>query len=122
MSPINFDLLQAEYPEYAASWAALREWFSRNWRKRYVELSVLLRSLRKLDKVEMILAIHTMVEMGMLKIAYRVKSPSGDLLEGDFDRPDVIPPELPNRDSSELVKTDESDIVSGYRWELADAA
>lgn len=122
MSPINFEILQAEYPEYAATWRALRDWFSHNWRKRYIELSVLLRALRHVDKMDVIMAIHTMVERGMLEIAYRVKAPGGYLLEHDFDRPDKVPPELPDRDFSGTVKTAESDIVSGYRWEPSDAA
>ena len=122
MSPINFDHLLTEYPEYADCWTALRDWFDSNSRKRYVELSVLVRSLRNLDKIKLILAINTMVEEDMLKMAYRVKAPDGDLLEKDFDRPDIIPKELPDRSFSGRVRTEEADIVSGYRWEPADAA
>lgn len=126
MSPIDFDTLQADYPEYATAWAALREWFASNWRKQYVELSVLLRAIKRLSPsisdLDVILAIQTMVEHRMLALAYRVKAPSGELLEGDFERPDKVPAELPDRDHSGYVKSEEADIVSGYRWEPADAA
>jgi hypothetical protein len=122
MSPINFDILRAEYPEYEAEWNALQEWFNRNWRKRYVELSVLLRTLSKFDRIRVILALQEMIDRGMLAATYRVKSPEGDLLEGDFDDPDQIPDELWARDSSHKISTAEGDLVSGYRWEPTDAA
>ena len=87
MLPINFDTLQSEYPEFAAVWPALRGWFDKNWRKRYVELSVLLRALPKTDRLKLVLAIQAMVDQDMLVIAFRFRSPSGDLLEAEFDEP-----------------------------------
>ena len=121
MSPIDFDFLQAEHPEFADIWPELRRWFSRNWRKQYVELSVLLRALPHLDRRDLILAIQTMIERGMLSMAYRVKAPGGYLLEGEYEEPDQIPKELPDRDYSGSIRTAEGDIVSGYRWEPAGA-
>jgi hypothetical protein len=122
MSPINFDILQSEYPEFEAVWPMLRTWFDKNWRKRYVELSVLLRALPQLDRLDLVLAIQAMIDRGMLATAYKVKSPGGDLLEGEFDQPDKVPPRLPDRDYSRYINTDEADIVSGYRWEPVGAA
>ncbi len=116
MSPINFDILQAEYPEYATVWSVLREWFKRNSRKQYVELSVLLRAFPKIDRLAFIFALQAMIDKGMLAAAYRVRSPEGDLLESEFDEPDQIPPQLPARDYSHMVSTEEGDVVSGYRW------
>ena len=122
MSPINFDLLRAEYPEFGEVWSALQGWFERNRRKRYVELSALLRALPDVDKVQAVLAFQKMLERGMLATAYKVKSPSGDLLEGEYDWPDDVPDRLPARDHSHYVDTDEADIVSGYRWEPVGAS
>lgn len=122
MLPINFDILRAEYPEYAAEWKSLREWFTRNWRKRYVELSVLARALPELDRLALVQAIQAMVDNSMLAVAFRVKAPGGYLLEGEFEGLDQIPPELPDRDYSGHVDTAEADVVSGYRWETTDAA
>ena len=122
MSPINFDTLQSEHPEFAAVWSALRRWFDSNWRNRYVELSVLLRALPEVDRLDLVLAIQTMIDQGMLATAYKVRSPSGDLLEGEFDLPDEVPDRLPERDYSRYVDTDEADIVSGYRWEPVGAS
>jgi hypothetical protein len=117
MLPINFDILQSEHPEYALVWPALRHWFDRNWRKRYVELSVLLRALPETDRLKLVLAIQAMVDHGMLVVAFRFRAPSGDLLEAEFDEPDKFPETLPDRDFSHYIPTDSGDIVSGYRWE-----
>jgi hypothetical protein len=122
MLPIDFDRLQSDLPEYEAVWAALRVWFSKNWRKKYVELAVLQRAFPGVDKVDLVLAISEMISRRMLASAYRVKAPGGYLLEGDFDEPDKIPKELPDRDSSGNVQTDEADIVTGYKWESARAS
>jgi hypothetical protein len=117
MSPINFDILQADYPEYAAVWAALREWFDRNWRKQYVELTVLVRALKDVEPTDLLAALHIMIRQGMLAVAYRVKAPGGYLLEEEFDEPDQIPDEVWDRDSSRKIPADETELVSGYRWE-----
>ena len=85
MSPIDFERLLADYPEYAAEWQALQQWFAANRRKQYVELSVLLRALKSDDKVKMVLAINAMVESDMLAMSYRIKA-GGDLLEGGLRR------------------------------------
>src|SRR5262245_9772468 len=122
MSQINFDTLQTDHPDYAAAWAALRSWFAQNWRKQYVELSVILRALPQVNRRDLVLAIDAMVEAGMLAMAYRVKAPGGYLLEGEYEEPDKIPEELPDRDYSGMVRTAESDIVNGYRWEPAHAS
>jgi hypothetical protein len=64
MSRINFDHLRAELPEYSAVWDALQAWFAANWRRRYVELTVLLRALGNVDRVQALQAIQEMVERG----------------------------------------------------------
>ena len=122
MLPINFDILQADYPEYAPMWVALRRWFDANWRKRYIELSVLVRALPEVESIDLLLAIRKMIDRGMIATAYRVKAPGGSLLEGDFEEPDKIPRKLWDRDHSRRVSTAEGDLVSGYRWEVVDAA
>lgn len=122
MSRIDFDTLQADFPEFRDVWSALRRWFDRNQSRRYVELSALLRALPEVEKLDIILAVHTMTERGMLVTAYRVKAPGGYLLEGDFDEPDQIPDSLPDRDFSGYIPTAESDIVTGVRWEFTGAA
>lgn len=122
MSPINFDLLQAEYPDFADVWAALRGWFAKNAKKKYIELTVLLRALPQVDRLRLILGLQAMIDSGMLEVAYRVKAPGGYLLEGDYEEPTRIPAELWDIDGSGLIRKDESDIVSGYRWESTDAA
>jgi hypothetical protein len=122
MSPINFDILQADYPEHANAWAALRAWFARNSHKRYVELTVLVRALKgQVDAVAVITALRLMIERGMLAVAYRIKAPGGYLLEDEFDEPDKIPDELWDRDSSRKIPIEEGELVSGYRWEPSDA-
>lgn len=122
MSPINFDKLLADCPEYADIWAALRTWFERNSRKQYVELAVLLRAFPNIDRLKLVFALQAMIDNGMLATAYRVRSSEGDLLESEFDEPDQIPPILPARDCSHMVPTAEGDIVSGYRWGAKDGA
>jgi len=114
--------LQTDHPEYAAEWRALAGWFANNWRKQYVELSLLLRALKEIDRLKLVLAIDAMVDSGMLTMSYRIRSPEGDLLEGDFDEPDQIPEKLWSRDSSHLIPRNEGDLVSGFRWGSADAA
>src|SRR5262245_12520805 len=115
MSPINFGLLLADYPEHATIWAALRGWFDRNWRKQYVELTVLARALKgSVEPTAMVAAIRIMIARGMLAVAWRVKAPGGYLLEGDFDEPDQIPDEMWDRDSSRKLPIDEGELVSGY--------
>src|SRR5262245_56733402 len=121
MSPIDFDTLLADYPAYAAEWRALREWFSRNWRKRYVELPVLLRALPDVNRRDLVLAIEAMIESGMLATAYRIRV-DGDLLEGEYEEPDQIPEEIWSRDYSRKIPRSEGDLVSGFRWEPSDAA
>lgn len=122
MSPIDFDILQTDYPEYASAWTALREWFQENWRKQYVELAVLLRALRGMGRADLVSAINAMVDRGMLEMAYRVRSPYGDLLEGEYAEPDEIPEELWDRDFSHKIPRSEGELVSGFRWESSDAA
>lgn len=123
MSPINFDVLQDSYPDLADVWDALRSWFARHGRWQYVDLPLLLRGMPPhIDRVRLIVGLQGMIDQGMLATAYRVKAPNGELLEGDFDEPDQIPPELPSRDYSELIRTADGDIVSGYRWGPSDAA
>jgi hypothetical protein len=123
MSPINFETLQAEYPQHAPAWGALRGWFVQNSRKRYVELAVLLRALKgRVEPTDLITALRIMIERGMLAVAYRVRAPGGYLLEGDFEEPDQIPDELWDRDSSRKIPADETELVSGYRWGPADAS
>lgn len=122
MSPIDFDTLLADYPEYAAEWRALRGWFHSNWRKRYVELPVLLRALPESNRRDLVFALDAMVESGMLATAYRIRSPGGDLLEGEYDEPDQIPEELWERDYSRKVSRGEGDLVSGLRWMSSDVA
>ena len=119
MSPINFDILRAEYPEYGEIWPRLQRWFKKNWRKKYVELSVLLRAIPDVNKMDLIMAIHAMIEDGMLATAYKFRAPDGDLLDGEFEEPDQVPKELPSRDYSHWVPTDSGDIVSGYKWDPA---
>lgn len=122
MSPINFERLQTELPEYSATWAALRDWFAANWRKRYVELSRLHRALGPVNGTDLVLAIQHMVDRDMLRPAYRVKAPGGYLLEDDFPEPSAIPERLWDRDGSRQIRTSEGDIVSGFRWEAAGVA
>jgi hypothetical protein len=123
MSPINFDILQAEHPEYAAVWAALRAWFDRNWRKQYVELTVLVRALKgDVEPAVVLSALRLMIARGMLAVAWRVKAPGGYLLEEEFEEPDQIPDELWDRDSSRKIPAEETELVSGYRWGPTDAA
>jgi len=86
-----------------------------------VELSVLLRALSSIDRVELILALQHMVDSRMMEIAYRLKAPDGHLLEGEFSEPDQVPDELPDRDYSGYVRRKDGTVVSGYRWETADA-
>ena len=117
MSPINFGILRADHPEFVDVWPKLQSWFDKNCRKRYVELSVLLRALSGVDRLRAVLAIQKMIESGMLAVAYKAKTPDGDLLEGEYDWPDEVPDRLPSRDYSHFIDTDETDIVSGYRWE-----
>lgn len=119
MSPINFATLRDDYPEYGAVWPQLKTWFEKNRRKQYVELSVLLRALRDVQKMDVIMALHAMIHEGMLTTAYKFRAPDGDLLEGEFEEPDQIPKELPSRDYSHFVPTDSGDIVSGYKWDPA---
>lgn len=119
MSPINFDILRAEHPEYGDVWPKLQKWFENNWRKKYVELSVLLRAIPNVKKLDLIMAIHAMIQHGMLITAYKFRAPDGDLLEGEFEEPDQLPTELPSRDYSHFIPTDSGDFVSGYRWEQA---
>ncbi|MGH7170714.1 MAG: hypothetical protein ACRELG_10585 [Gemmataceae bacterium] len=121
MSPINFERLRANYPEYGEVWDALENWFSRNWRKKYAELSLLLRAMPQVDRALLVLALSAMADEGMLSVAYRVKAPGGYLLEDSFDDPTMIPKKLPDRDMSGTIKREESDIVTGYKWELVDA-
>jgi hypothetical protein len=122
MSPINFEFLRAEHPEFGEVWSTLNNWFDKNSRKRYVELSVLLRPFPKSMRLDAILAIQTMIDHEMLATAYRFRSPGGDLLEAEFDEPDKFPEKLPARDFSHYIPTDSGDIVSGYRWEPVGAA
>jgi hypothetical protein len=122
MSQINFDRLQADLPEYGAVWSALRTWFASNWRRRYAELSVLLRAVKAVNPIEVVFALEHMVQRGMLRVAYRVKAPGGYLLEESFPEPDKIPEKLWDRDGSRQIPTAEGDIVSGFGWEPADAA
>ncbi len=122
MSPSNFDILRAEYPEYAAEWEALRWWFDRNRQKLYVELKVLTNALKgRVGPASVINAVRIMISRGMLAVAYRVRSPAGDLLEGEFDEPSNIPDELWDRDCSRKIPTDDGELVSGYRWGSSDA-
>lgn len=121
MSPINFDSLRAEHPEYADVWSALQRWFRNNSRKEFAELSVLLRALLGIDRMELVLALQHMVDSGMMEITYRLKAPDGHLLEGEYPEPDLVPAELMDRDYSGYVRREDGTVVSGYRWETADA-
>jgi hypothetical protein len=121
MSPINFDILQTDCPQFRSVWTALGNWFAVNWRKRYVEWTVLLRALQDIDRFELLLAIEAMIDHDMLSTAYKVKAPGGYLLEGEFDGLDEIPNELPDRDYSGRIRTAEGDVVTGLRWNRASA-
>jgi hypothetical protein len=123
MSPINFDILQADYPEHAATWAALRAWFVRNSKKQYIELSVLLRALKpKVDALAVIAALRVMIDLGMVAVAYRIKAPGGYLLEEEHDEPDKFADEVWDRDGSRTIPLEQGELVSGYRWGPTDAA
>ncbi len=119
----DFNLLKKKYPEKAGVWSALRGWFEKNRAKQYVELTVLNEALKdQVDHVSLALAIQIMRDHGMLTTAYRVRTPKGDFLEGDFAEPDQIPQELWDRHSGQRVSLEEGELVIGFRWGTADVA
>ena len=122
MSPIDFDLLQDKLPQYSGVWPLLRDWFASNSRKQFAELKIFARNVPANLHPELAFAIAAMVDLGYLTPAYRVRAPGGYLLEGEFESVENIPSELPDRDFSSIIRTSESDLVTGFRWKASDAA
>lgn len=116
MSQIDFVSLEREYPKLRDAWQALATWFKDNIRKRYVEINTLVKKFPGINPVKFVVALEVMVEEQILVRKYRVKTTDGYYLEGEFDTPTEVPEELPDREFSKYVRTDEAEIVSGYSW------
>lgn len=121
---IDFDKLTADHPEYAKVWPPLREWFRASdemqrsgsyYRSGYVGLATLCTCLDdRVEKLDLVMALNTMVDEGMLRVVYRVRCSNGFhvLSDEEYAEPDLIPNHL---------LTPDCDLVAGFRWEMAKA-
>ena len=117
MSRINFDTLADEVPHYRQAWSGLRDWFRRNPGVSTLNLRKLSRDLRDVNTQELALALTEMATRHLLRPVYFVLTPDGNLLEGEFDSPKDVPPQLPDRRHHSFIDTADADIILGYRVE-----
>ena len=122
MSPINFDNLLSDYPDYGEVWVVLKRWFVQNRKKRFVETAILASSVSGVTPLDLVNALLLMQQSHMVHVSLRVKSPDGVLLDGDFDTIQDVPEELPDRFGSHKVRTGEGDVVTGVKWDTVHGA
>ena len=108
--PRNFDRLVARNSHLGR---ALREFAAfvdahPNWES--IDSRLLARALTDIDPWELARAIQILIDVGSIRQAYKVTTPSGSLSDATFDSPLEVPAKLPDR-FEEYFETSEQDIV-----------
>ena len=105
MKPINFEEVMAGFPDQVAVWQALMGWFATAGESGYVDLVSLYRAIPAVRPIALIEALNEMVQVGVLERVYKLRTPAGELLPGEYRSWRDMPP------SETAVE-----IVSGFRW------
>jgi 2-oxoisovalerate dehydrogenase E1 component alpha subunit len=116
----DFTRLLLGHPEYEVEWGALGTWFLVNRGHSWIDLRTLLNALPGLDRRKLVLAIEIMIEEGMLAPFYRLHSPSGEWIEGEYSEPDQIPAEIPDLPRNRRLSRRDVDLATCLRWGRAD--
>jgi hypothetical protein len=116
MSPINFEPIAKLHPEYRtlladlAMWLAKRAMGFKRERMPTIDPRDLAKAWPNVDRMDLSLLLHLLVQAGAFRTVYKVITPSGVMADGEFDDPRQIPEKLPDR-FNEYFDTSEADVV-----------
>jgi hypothetical protein len=114
MLQINFDALVSEHPELRHALRKLEQWMRTRGDVRSINPTALAREMRGVTPADLAATLMLLVQVGVLRIVYKVTTPSGVFADGEFDDPTQIPPKLPDR-FERYFDTAESDVVPIFR-------
>jgi hypothetical protein len=119
--PADFDALHLKYPDHSREWEVLRDWFTTNASKKFVEPMMIHRMLGKVVRdLDFDGSLLLMATDGLIKPVLRVKSPDGVLLEGDWQDGEKIPRRLPDRSCTHTFDVrEECEVVAGYAFKIS---
>src|SRR5262245_58207598 len=120
MSRVNFESLAAKRPDLSAIWTCIQEWFHHHPRIKFIELRRLAKSCKGASAEEIADAIELMVEEGLLRRAYRIETPDGNLLDEEYHSLKEIPKQATDLSGPFTFDTfKEGSVVSGFHLEAA---
>jgi len=96
MLPSNLDTLANEHPEYRQEIQKLGVWLDSHPQSAIYAKTVA-KDLREIDSRILGSILMLLVQAGLLKLTYKVTTPSGVLAAGEFDDPSNIPEKLTDR-------------------------
>jgi hypothetical protein len=112
MSSVNFAALSSRYPEFGGLLAGIQHWIDEHQQVRILEPRRVARDA-ELPKEDVFRVFFLLNRDGLIRQAYRVKDPGGDLLPHNYKTLQEIPMELRNR-RDEKFNVDDGEIVSVY--------
>lgn len=115
MSRINFEPLRAEFPQLVAVWNGLEEWIVQHPDEEFLDPSRLSVELRPLPPVAIINGLLTLVSRGDVQPRYKVRTPAGVLLGGEYETPEQIPKTLSDRLERHWFSVEKSNILPVFR-------
>ena len=116
--PSDFGKLAVQYPDLTAVWKGLETWFAQNPGTVFLYEDRLMRELPEVDPVALAVALQILVRDGSLTRKYRLRTPSGKILdEEEYDDLESIEPEVFDTFDEVTLQTDELEPVTGYRVE-----
>lgn len=110
MSPINFEALAKQHPEYKRALRKLDSWITKHAGVRVINPRVLAKEISGVSAGELAAALTLLERAGHLRRAYKVLTPSGVLADGEFRDPTEIPDRLPDRFEN-YFDTTEADVL-----------
>jgi hypothetical protein len=114
MSPINFEALAKQHPEYKRALLKLASWMTAHADVGVIDPKSLSRELWVVDKAKLAAALMLLVRAGHLRRVYKVVTPSGVLAAGEFDDPTKIPEKIPDRFEN-YFDTSEAEVVPVFK-------
>jgi hypothetical protein len=114
MSPVSFEHLAKQNPKYQRVLREIEAWIQAHPQDRVLNPARLRRDITKATALDLAVALTLLVKAGLLRRAYKVKTPSGVLTDAEFDDPGKIPEKLPDR-FEHYFETAEADVIPIFR-------
>lgn len=104
------ELMEAQPEGVRAALTKLRAWMAAHTDRRLLFPVELAREIRGVEASELATALMLMVKWGLLRKVYKVLTPSGVFVDGEFDDSRSIPLRLPDR-REQYFETADAEIV-----------